>query len=60
MDFEGWGLQRWANHFNQLLNIANPPNRYKFDIGELAMETSRSLFPGDPPRSSSEDLKWTE
>jgi hypothetical protein len=48
MDFEGWGLQRWANHFNQLLNIANPPNRYKFDIGELAMETSRSLFPGDP------------
>lgn len=48
MDFESWGLQRWANHFNQLLNIANPPNRYKFDIGELAMETSRSLFPGDP------------
>jgi IrrE N-terminal-like domain len=48
MDFDGWGLQRWANHFNQLLNIANPPNRYKFDIGELAMETSRSLFPGDP------------
>jgi hypothetical protein len=48
MDFEGWSLQRWANHFNQLLNIANPPNRYKFDIGALAMETSRSLFPEDP------------
>jgi hypothetical protein len=48
MNFEGWGLQRWANHFNQMLNIANPPDRYKFDIGELAVETSRSLFPGDP------------
>jgi hypothetical protein len=48
MNFEGWGLQRWANHFNQMLNLANPPNRYKFDIGRLAMETSQSLFPEDP------------
>jgi IrrE N-terminal-like domain len=48
MNFEGWSLQRWANHFNQMLNIANPPDRYKFDIGKLAMETSQSLFPGDP------------
>ena len=43
MNFEGWGLQRWANHFNQMLNLANPPDRYKFDIGRLAMETSQSL-----------------
>jgi len=48
MDFETWGPQRWANHFNQMLNVANPPDRYRFDIGELAMETSRSLFPSDP------------
>lgn len=48
MNFEGWGLQRWANHFNHMLNIANPPDRYKFDIGKLAMETSQSIFPKDP------------
>lgn len=48
MNFESWGLQRWANHFNQMLNIANPPDRYKFDIGKLAMETSQSIFPEDP------------
>ncbi|QQN63441.1 ImmA/IrrE family metallo-endopeptidase [Bradyrhizobium diazoefficiens] len=48
MDFEGWGPRRWASHFNQMLNLANPPDRYRFDIGALAMETSRSLFPEDP------------
>jgi len=48
MDFEGWGPRRWANHFNQMLNLANPPDRYRFDIGALAMETSRALFPEDP------------
>jgi hypothetical protein len=48
MNFEGWGLQRWANHFNQMLNLANPPNRYRFDVGRLAMETSSAMYPGDP------------
>ena len=48
MKFEGWGLQRWANHFNQMLNQANPPDRYRFDVGELAIETTRHMFPGDP------------
>ena len=55
MNFEGWGIQRWANHFNHMLNIADPPNRYKFDIGELAIETSRSMFPSDPIASVSEE-----
>jgi IrrE N-terminal-like domain len=57
MNFEGWGLQRWANHFNQMLNHANPPNRYRFDVGQLAMETSNAMFPGDPiTKVSEEDL----
>jgi uncharacterized protein DUF955 len=57
MNFDGWGLQRWANHFNQMLNLANPPNRYRFDVGQLAMETSNAMFPGDPiTKVSEEDL----
>lgn len=48
MNFDGWGLQRWANHFNQMLNLANPPDRYRFDVGRLAMETTAKMFPSDP------------
>lgn len=48
MQFDGWGAQRWANHFTHLLNAANPPDRYRFDVGALAMEFSRSAFPQDP------------
>lgn len=55
MNFEGWGLQRWANHFNHMLNLANPPDRYRFDIGRLAMETSAQMFPGDPITKVAED-----
>jgi len=58
MTFEGWGLQRWANHFNQMLNLANPPDRYRFDVGRLAMETTGAMFPGDPiTKVAVEDLK---
>ncbi|GKQ53569.1 ImmA/IrrE family metallo-endopeptidase [Bradyrhizobium sp. Ce-3] len=57
MNFEGWGPQRWAIHFNQMLNLANPPNRYRFDVGRLAMETSRAMFPADPiTKVEEEDL----
>lgn len=55
MDFENWGAQRWANHFNQMLNLANPPDRYRFDVGKLAVETSRSLFPADPVTKVAEE-----
>lgn len=48
MNFEGWGARRWAIHLSQLLNAANPPDRYHFDIGRLALETSRTYFPADP------------
>lgn len=57
MNFEGWGLQRWANHFNQMLNLANPPDRYRFDVGRLAMETTAQMFPSDPiTKVEEEDL----
>jgi hypothetical protein len=46
--FDGWGGQRWAIHLTKLLNAANPPNRYRFDVAQLALETTRSLFPSDP------------
>lgn len=48
MNFEGWGSQRWAIHLSQLLNAANPPDRYRFDIGRLALETSRAFYPSNP------------
>jgi IrrE N-terminal-like domain len=48
MNFEGWGSQRWAIHLSQLLNAANPPDRYRFDIAALAKEISATLFPDDP------------
>lgn len=48
MNFEGWGSQRWAIHLTQLLNAANPPDRYRFNIAAFAKEISASLFPGDP------------
>lgn len=48
MNFEGWGPQRWANHFTHLLNAANPPDRYRFDVGSLALETTRTIYPSDP------------
>jgi uncharacterized protein DUF955 len=48
MNHEGWGPQRWAIHLSQLLNAANPPNRYRFDVGALAKEFSKNFFPDDP------------
>jgi hypothetical protein len=48
MIHEGWGVQRWAIHLSQLLNAANPPNRYRFDVGSLAKEVSKNFFPADP------------
>jgi hypothetical protein len=48
MNHEGWGAQRWAIHLSQLLNAANPPDRYRFDIGILARDVSKNIFPGDP------------
>ena len=48
MNFEGWGSQRWAIHLSLLLNAANPPDRYRFDIGRLALETSQTIYPADP------------
>lgn len=48
INFEGWGSQRWAIHLSQLLNAANPPDRYQFDIAEFAKEISAALFPEDP------------
>jgi hypothetical protein len=48
MNCEGWGVQRWAIHLSQLLNAANPPDRYRFDVGALAKEVSKSFFPDDP------------
>jgi len=57
MKFEGWGSQRWAIHLTQLLNAANPPDRYRFDIGRLAPETSQTIYPSDPiARVNEEDL----
>jgi hypothetical protein len=55
MNFEGWGSQRWAIHLSQLLNAANPPDRYRFDIATLAVETSRNIFPSDPIAKVEED-----
>jgi hypothetical protein len=55
MKFEGWGSQRWAIHLSQLLNAANPPDRYRFDIGRLALETSRTFYPSDPIVRVNED-----
>jgi hypothetical protein len=48
MNHDGWGVQRWAIHLSQLLNAANPPDRYRFDVGALAKEVSRNIFPSDP------------
>jgi hypothetical protein len=48
MNFDGWGAQRWAIHLSQLLNAANPPSRYQFDIAAFAKEISQTYFPGDP------------
>jgi hypothetical protein len=48
MDTQGWGVDRWANHLSLLLNAANPADRYRFDIGPLAIEVSRTFFPDDP------------
>ena len=48
MNHEGWGVQRWAIHLSQLLNAAKPPDRYQFNIGDLAKDFSKSFFPDDP------------
>ncbi len=48
MNHDTWGVQRWAIHLSQLLNAANPPDRYRFNVGALAKEVSRNFFPGDP------------
>lgn len=48
MDCEGWGPDRWANHLSLLLNAAAPPDRHRFDVGELALEISKTYFPADP------------
>jgi hypothetical protein len=48
IDTAGWGPERWAFHLTHLLNAANPPNRHRFDVGELAKEVSRNFFPNDP------------
>jgi IrrE N-terminal-like domain len=48
MDTEGWGVDRWANHLSLFLNAAKPADRYRFDIGLLAREISRTFFPEDP------------
>jgi IrrE N-terminal-like domain len=48
MNHEGWGVQRWAIHLSQLLNAANPPDRYRFDVGVLAKDFSKNFFPDDP------------
>lgn len=48
VDTANWGVDRWAFHLTHLLNAANPPDRYRFDVGGLAMEVSRSFFPDDP------------
>jgi hypothetical protein len=48
IDTAGWGPERWAFHLTHLLNAANPPNRHRFDVGELAKEVSRNFFPDDP------------
>ena len=48
MNYEGWGVQRWAIHLSQLLNAASPPDRYRFDVGLLAKEFSKNFFPEDP------------
>ena len=48
MNHERWGVQRWAIHLSQLLNAANPPDRYRFKIGDLAKDFSKNFFPADP------------
>jgi hypothetical protein len=48
VDTTNWGADRWAFHLTHLLNAANPPNRYCFDVGDLAIEVSRNFFPDDP------------
>jgi hypothetical protein len=48
MNYEGWGAQRWALHLTQLLNLSNPPDRYRFDVGALAKEVSKNIYPSDP------------
>jgi hypothetical protein len=48
IDTAGWGPERWAFHLTHLLNAANPPNRHRFDVGELAKEVSHNFFPDDP------------
>lgn len=48
MNFDGWGAQRWAIHLSRLLNAANPPDRYRFDVAALAKEISKTYFPDDP------------
>jgi hypothetical protein len=44
----GWGPERWAFQLTHLLNAANPPDRYRFDVGKLAKEVSKNFFPDDP------------
>ena len=48
VDAAKWGVDRWAFQLTHLLNAANPPDRYRFDIGALAIEVSRSYFPDSP------------
>ncbi len=48
MNHDTWGVQRWAIHLSQLLNAANPPDRYRFNVGALSKEVSRNFFSGDP------------
>lgn len=57
VDTSKWGADRWAFHLTHLLNAANPPDRYRFDVAELAKEVSRNFFPDDPiSRVVGEDL----
>ncbi|MBN8990652.1 MAG: ImmA/IrrE family metallo-endopeptidase [Rhizobiales bacterium] len=55
IDTAGWGVERWAFHLTHLLNAANPPDRHRFDVGELAKEVSRNFFPEDPISEVVED-----
>ena len=48
IDTAAWGPERWAFQLTHLLNAANPPDRHRFDVGELAKEVSRNFFPDDP------------
>jgi hypothetical protein len=40
-----------------MLNLANPPDRYRFDVARLIIETTAQMFPGDPiTKVEEEDL----